>query len=217
MKKIAVILSGCGVFDGAEANEVILSLLAIEQQGASWHCFAPDKDQHHVLEHHSGSEQNESRNVMREAGRLVRGEISPLHELNANDYDALLVPGGFGVAKNLSNFAFKGKECELDETFKAATTAFAQQEKPAGYVCIAPALIPLIYGPGAKATLGHPDDPAVAAFTAMGGEHVSCPVDDFVLDQKRSLLSTPAYMLAESISDAQKGINRLVAKLVELA
>ncbi|WP_087023232.1 isoprenoid biosynthesis glyoxalase ElbB [Thaumasiovibrio subtropicus] len=217
MKKIAVILSGCGVFDGAECNEVILSLLAIEQQDAKWDCFAPDKTQHHVLNHHSGEEIAEPRNVMVEAGRLVRGSIAPLSTLDANDYDALLVPGGFGVAKNLSDFAFKGAECQLDPDFKRATKAFASAEKPAGYLCIAPALLPLIYGPGVKATLGNDDDEAVGAFTQLGGEHVACPVNDFVLDQSRRLLSSPAYMLAGSIKEAQTGISKLVEKLVALA
>ncbi|WP_413113120.1 isoprenoid biosynthesis glyoxalase ElbB [Thaumasiovibrio sp. DFM-14] len=217
MKKIAVILSGCGVFDGAEVNEVILSLLAIEQQGATWQAFAPDKPQFHVIEHHSGNEQQEQRNVLREAGRIVRGDILPLSQLLADDYDALLVPGGFGVAKNLSDFAFKGSACELDPDFKKAAKDFATNEKPAGYLCIAPALTPLIYGPGVKATLGRNDDDAVTAFSALGGEHVACPVDDYVLDQNRRLLTTPAYMLAESISEAQRGIQRLVGKLIELA
>ncbi len=217
MKNIAVILSGCGVYDGAESNEVLLSLLAIEQQGATWHCFAPDKPQFHVIEHHSGQEQPEQRNVLAEAGRLVRGQVRSLADLNPDEFDALLIPGGFGVAKNLSDFAIKGSDCSLDPEFKRITKAFANAEKPAGYLCIAPALIPLVYGPGAKATLGNDSDDAVAAFIKMGGEHVACPVDDFVLDQSRRLLSTPAFMLANNISQAQTGISRLVDKLVELA
>ncbi|KXF82515.1 isoprenoid biosynthesis glyoxalase ElbB [Enterovibrio coralii] len=216
MKKVAVILSGCGVYDGAEIHESVLSLLAIEQSGASWHCFAPDVEQHHVINHRAGEESTETRNVLDEAARIARGNIQPLTALNPADFDALLLPGGFGVAKNLSDFAVNGANMAVHDQVLEACTAFAKADKPAGYVCISPILIPSVYGPGAKGTIGTDPDTA-AAFNAMGGEHIDCPVDDFVLDQSRRVLSTPAYMLATSVSEAASGINKLVKKLVELA
>ncbi|NGN99681.1 isoprenoid biosynthesis glyoxalase ElbB [Grimontia sp. S25] len=216
MKKVAVILAGCGVYDGAEIHESVLSLLAIEQAGASWHCFAPDVDQHHVINHAAGEESGETRNVLVEAARIARGEVTPLSELNVNEFDALLLPGGFGVAKNLSTFATSDEEMEIEKEVLRVCKAFAIAEKPAGYVCISPVLIPKVYGPGAKGTIGN-DPQTAAAFNAMGGEHIDCPVDDFVLDQSRRLLSTPAYMLATSVSQANAGIAKLVSKLVELA
>ncbi|MDD1795668.1 isoprenoid biosynthesis glyoxalase ElbB [Enterovibrio makurazakiensis] len=216
MKKVAVILAGCGVYDGSEIQEVVLSLLAIEQAGASWHCFAPDEEQHHVINHHAGAPTSESRNTLQEAARICRGEISPITELDPNDFDALLLPGGFGVAKNLSDFAVNGTAMTVQEDVLHICKAFANAEKPAGYICISPILIPKVYGPGAKGTIGSDPDTA-AAFDAMGGEHIQCPVDDFVLDQSRRLLSTPAYMLATSVSEAASGINKLVAKLVDIA
>ena len=216
MKKIAVILSGSGVFDGAEIHESVLSLLAIEQEGASWHCFAPNMDQHHVINHLTGEEMAETRNVLTEAARIARGQIDDLATLDPSQYDALLLPGGFGAAKNLSDFAFKGQECTVHPEVKRVCQKFAEEEKPAGYLCIAPAMIPLIYGPGAKGTIGN--DPETAkVFTQMGGEHIKCPVSDYVLDQKRRLLTTPAYMLAGSISEAAEGINKLVKELVKIA
>lgn len=216
MKKVAVILAGCGVYDGAEIHESVLALLAIEQAGASWHCFAPDIQQHHVINHADGETSGETRNVLQEAARIARGDIKPLSALNVAEYDALLLPGGFGVAKNLSSFATAGGEMEIEEDVLRVCKAFANAEKPAGYVCISPVLIPKVYGPGAKGTIGN--DPQIAqAFNAMGGEHIDCPVDDFVLDQSRRLLSTPAYMLATSVSQAHAGISKLVTKLVELA
>ncbi|CZF81856.1 isoprenoid biosynthesis glyoxalase ElbB [Grimontia marina] len=216
MKKVAVILAGCGVYDGAEIHESVLSLLAIEQAGASWHCFAPDVDQHHVINHAAGEESGETRNVLVEAARIARGDVKPLSELNVNEFDALLLPGGFGVAKNLSTFATSDEEMEIEKEVLRVCKAFATAEKPAGYVCISPVLIPKVYGPGAKGTIGN-DPQTAAAFNAMGGEHIDCPVDDFVLDQSRRLLSTPAYMLATSVSQANAGISKLVSKLVELA
>ncbi|MBY5948598.1 isoprenoid biosynthesis glyoxalase ElbB [Photobacterium rosenbergii] len=216
MKKIAVILSGSGVFDGAEIHESVLALLAIEQEGASWHCFAPNMDQHHVINHLTGEEMAETRNVLTEAARIARGQIDDLASLDPSQYDALLLPGGFGAAKNLSDFAFKGSECTIHPEVKRVCQKFAEEEKPAGYLCIAPAMIPLIYGPGAKGTIGNDPDTA-KAFTLMGGEHIKCPVSDYVLDQKRRLLTTPAYMLAGSISEAAEGINKLVKELVKIA
>ncbi|MDD1783556.1 isoprenoid biosynthesis glyoxalase ElbB [Enterovibrio sp. ZSDZ35] len=216
MKKVAVILSGCGVYDGAEIHESVLSLLAIEQAGASWHCFAPDVTQHHVINHRAGEASDETRNVLDEAARIARGNIQPLANLNPDDFDALLLPGGFGVAKNLSDYALNGSDMAVHEQLLEACKAFARADKPAGYICISPILIPAVYGPGAKGTIGNDPDTA-AAFNAMGGEHIECPVDDFVFDQSRRLLSTPAYMLATTVSEAASGINKLVTKLVELA
>ncbi|OOF24748.1 isoprenoid biosynthesis protein ElbB [Salinivibrio proteolyticus] len=216
MKKVAVILSGCGVFDGAEIQEVVLSLLALEQNDAQWQCFAPDIDQHHVIDHRTGEAMNETRNVLTEASRIVRGEILPLTDLNVDHFDALLVPGGFGAAKNLSDFAYNGDPVQVNQEMFAVCQAFARAEKPAGYMCIAPIMIPQIYPKGVKGTIGNEPDIA-AAFNRMGGEHIECPVSDYVLDQRHHLLSTPAYMLATSVLDAAGGINRMVKKLVELA
>lgn len=216
MKKIAVILSGSGVYDGTEIHEAVLAMHAIEQQGASWHCFAPNITQHHVINHITGEEMPESRNVLIEAARIARGKIDDIATLNAADYDAVLLPGGFGAAKNLSDFAFAGAGCEVNPEVLRACQDFAREEKPAGFLCIAPALIPAIYGPGAKGTIGYDPDTA-HAFNRMGGEHINCPVDDYVLDQKRRILTTPAYMLAGSISEAASGIDKLVKELVKLA
>ncbi|WNJ97473.1 isoprenoid biosynthesis glyoxalase ElbB [Vibrio ruber] len=216
MKKIAVILSGCGVFDGAEIHESVLALLAIERQGASWYCFAPDIEQHHVVNHKTGDVTEEKRNVLTESARIARGQITDLSTINPGEYDALLLPGGFGAAKNLTDFAINGAECSINTHVASACRAFAQSGKPAGYLCIAPAIIPMIYEAGVRGTIGHDPDVA-AAFQALGGEHIDCPVDDIVYDERYNVLSTPAYMLAGSVSEAAAGIDKLVKKLVELA
>ncbi|WP_076588889.1 isoprenoid biosynthesis glyoxalase ElbB [Vibrio ostreicida] len=216
MKKIAVILSGSGVFDGAEIHEAVLALHAIEKQGASWHCFAPNIDQHHVINHLTGEDMAETRNVLTESARIARGNIEDLAHLNTNDYDALLLPGGFGAAKNLSNFALAGAECQINAEVATACRAFAAARKPAGYLCIAPALIPLVYPNGVQGTIGN-DLATAQGFTALGGEHIDCAVDEYVFDQEHRVLSTPAYMLAGSLTEAAAGIDKLVKKLVNLA
>ena len=214
-KKVAVILSGCGVYDGAEIHESVLTLLRLSQRGAQVQCFAPDMPQHHVINHLSGAEMAESRNVLVEAARICRGQIRDVAELDAADFDALLVPGGFGAAKNLCDFAIKGAECRIQPDVLKACQSFARAGKPAAYICIAPAMIPLIYGAGTLATIGN-DEGAANAIEAMGGSHLDCPVSEFVVDQERKVISTPAYMLAQNIVEAADGIEKTVKQLLAL-
>ncbi len=215
-KKVAVILSGCGVYDGAEIHESVLALLRLSQRGAEVQCFAPDIPQHHVINHLTGQESAESRNVLVEAARIARGKIRDVRELQAADYDALVIPGGFGAAKNLSDFAFRGASCAVQPDVLAAARGFAAAHKPVGLICIAPALAARIYGAGVQCTIGNDPDTA-ATLADMGAEHVECAVDDVVVDAQRKLVTTPAYMLAKSLAEAASGINKLVDRVLELA
>ncbi|MGI2910663.1 isoprenoid biosynthesis glyoxalase ElbB [Vibrio alginolyticus] len=216
MKKVAVILSGSGVYDGSEIHEAVLALCAIEKAGATWHCFAPNIDQLHVINHLTGDEMDETRNVLIESARIARGNIDDVAKLNVDEYDALLLPGGFGAAKNLTDFAVSGAECSINTHVAQACRAFANAKKPAGYLCISPVIIPMIYEQGVKGTVGN-DEAVSIAFNQMGGEHTTCPVEDIVFDEKHLVLSTPAYMLAENISQAASGIEKLVSKLIKIA
>ncbi|TMP31589.1 isoprenoid biosynthesis protein ElbB [Pseudoalteromonas rubra] len=216
MKQVAIILSGCGVFDGAEIHESVLTMLHLERLGASYQCFAPDVQQHHVINHLTGEEQDEQRNVRVEAARIARGEVADLATLDASAFDALILPGGFGVAKNLSDFAFKGAESSILETLKASCQAFNQLGKPIAYLCIAPALIGHIHPAGTLATIGN-DEATAQAVEALGASHVACGVSEIVVDDNHKVISTPAYMLAGSISEASSGIEKAVQKLLELA
>lgn len=214
-KKIAVILAGCGVYDGSEIHESVLTLLRLSQHGAQVQCFAPDIAQHHVINHLTGEEMAESRNVLVEAARIARGNVRDVRELLAADYDALLIPGGFGVAKNLSDFAFKGDAANVQPDVLAAAQAFARASKPIGLICIAPALAAAIYGNGVQCTIG--TDPDVSGvLNRMGAEHVNCGVADIVVDSAHKLVTTPAYMLANNIAEAAQGINTLVDEVLAL-
>lgn len=217
MKKIAVILSGCGVYDGAEIYESVLTLLQLAERGVDYQCMAPNIDQMHVVNHLTGEEaEGESRNVLVEAARLARGEIIDLATAKAEDYDALIIPGGFGAAKNLSDFAVKGPECQVNEDVLSFTQAVHKAGKPVGLICIAPAMTPLIFGEGATCTIGTDADTA-AAIEAMGGKHQNCGVSEVVFDKERKIVTTPAYMLAGSITEAASGIRKLVDQVVDLA
>ena len=216
-KRVAVILSGCGVYDGAEIHESVITLLRLDQRGAQVQCFAPNIAQMHVINHLTGEEMPESRNVLTEAARIARGDVADVRELQVDKFDALILPGGFGVAKNLSNFAVEGAGCSVQPDVLAAAQAFAQADKPIGLICISPALATKIFGEGVSCTLGAEDDPAAEALVAMGGKHVECAVEDIVEDEKHKLVTTPAYMLAQSIAEAASGINKLVDRVLELA
>jgi len=215
-KKVAVILAGCGVFDGAEIFESTLTLLHLDHHGTETTCFAPDIDQHHVIDHRSGEPMNETRNVLTEASRINRGNVKPLQEANANDFDAIIVPGGFGVAKNLSDFAFRSGECDVYEPFAELIRSFHEQRKPIGMICIAPVLLPKILGKGVSCTIGH-DAATSGEVDSMGGVHIGCNVDGIVVDFEHKVVTTPAYMEAKRISEAEKGIAALVEKVISLS
>lgn len=217
MAKVAVVLHGCGVFDGTEINEAVLTLLCLEQQGASYQCFAPDRDQMHVINHLTGEPmEGESRNILVESARIARGEVKPLADAGAEAFDALIVPGGFGAAKNLCDFAVAGAEMQVQEDFLALARAFHEKGKPIGLICIAPVMAAAICGEGTRCTIGN--DPDVAsAIAGMGGEHVECPVTEARVDADKKMVTTPAYMLAGKVSEAYAGIGDCVKQVLALA
>lgn len=220
MAKVGVVLSGCGVFDGAEIHESVATILALDRADAEIVFMAPDVDQMHVIDHIKGSPaEGETRNVRVEAGRIARGEVNTVNEIKASDIDALIFPGGFGAAKNLCDFAVKGAECSVDPDIAKLVLEMHAAKKPVGFLCISPALAAKIYEdagiPGVKLTIGK--DPGTAdAIRAMGAEHVECEVGDCVVDLDHKVVSTPAYMLAQRISEAADGIEKTVKKVLDL-
>lgn len=216
MKTVGVVLSGCGVFDGAEIHESVLTILALDRAGARVAFFAPDKPQLHVINHLTGEESTEQRNVLVESARIARGLITPLSSANPEELDALIVPGGFGAAKNLSDFAINGSECVIDPDLVKLTQSMHKANKPIGFMCISPVMLPKLLGLSVRLTIGNDPD-TIEAIEIMGGEHVICPADDVVVDAENKVVTTPAYMSAKSISEAAKGIDKLVAKVLDLA
>ncbi|MBK5071523.1 isoprenoid biosynthesis glyoxalase ElbB [Budviciaceae bacterium CWB-B4] len=216
MKRVAVVLSGCGFLDGAEINESVLTLLALDRADAEVTCFAPDQPQSDVINHFTGQPATESRNVLTESARIARGKIQPLSQADAALFDALIVPGGFGAAKNLSNFASRGAECEINQDLTRLVKAMHSAGKPMGFICIAPVLLPKMLGVPVRLTIGNDIDTAEVV-DAMGGEHITCPVDDIVVDEEQKVVTTPAYMLAQRISEAAQGIEKLVARVLVLS
>lgn len=216
MKQVAVILSGSGVFDGAELHEAVLTLLAIELEGATYQCFAPDVEQLHVVNHLTGDvAEDESRNVLVESARIARGDIKPVSECDVNAFDTLILPGGFGAAKNLCTFAVDGDACTFNEDVLEVCRAFASAKKPAAYACIAPALAAKVYGNNVKLTIGN-DESTASGLNALGAMHVNCNVDEVVIDNEAKLVTTPAYMLAQSITEAHRSISKMVKTVLSM-
>ncbi len=219
MKKVGVILSGCGVYDGAEIHESVITLLAIDQMDAESLCMAPNINQMHVINHLTGSAmEGENRNVLVESARIARGKVRDIREITANDFDALIIPGGFGAAKNLCDFAVKGTDCTIDPEVKRLVSETISARKPLGAICISPALLAAICKDSPvkpEITIGSDTDTA-NAINAMGSTHVVCQVREFVVDRKNKIVTTPAYMLAERISEAAEGIEKLVREVIGL-
>ena len=219
MKKIGVVLSGCGVYDGAEIHESVITLLAIDRAGAQAVCMAPNVDQMHVVNHLTGEESaGEKRNVLVEAARIARGEIKDISTVKADDIDALVFPGGFGAAKNLSSFAVKGENCDVHPEVVRRVKEFAAKQKPQAVLCIAPAMMAKIYEDAPKKpvlTIGN-DKETSGKIEIMGSRHQDCAANDFVLDAENKIVSTPAYMLGQNISEVAEGIEKTINELIKL-
>ena len=214
MKKIAVILSGCGVYDGSEVYESVLTLLHIAKIGASSHGFAPNKMMHHVVDHANQKVvSNERRDIMTESARINRGPVMDLANFNADNFDALIIPGGFGVVKNLCTFLEDGVNMTIDKDLYKAVNAMREAGKPCGFICIAPVMIPNLFGSGTKCTVGNDPD-VISEIEKMGGVHINCAVDDIVIDKDKKVISTPGFMLASSIDELEVGIEKMVAAII---
>lgn len=212
-------LSGCGFLDGAEIHESVFTLLELDRKGATIVCCAPNVEVKQVIDHETRQPAGETRNVLKEAARIARCEISDVAKVRAADLDALVMPGGFGAAKNLCSFADDGPECIVDPGVEKLVGDMLEQKKPIGAICIAPALLARIAGErGVKAKLTIGNDQATAgAIAATGCVHEECPVTQFSVDEENRIVSTPAYMLGPGPAAVHEGVRKMVDKLLEMA
>ncbi|GAB6907653.1 isoprenoid biosynthesis protein with amidotransferase-like domain [Desulfosarcina cetonica] len=216
-KKVGVLLSGCGVFDGAEIHEAVLTLLYIDQLGAEAVCMAPNINQAQVINHLTQAETDETRNVLVESARIARGEIQNLAEVTADQIDALILPGGFGAAKNLSEFAFKGPQGAVNGQVKDLLLAMLAAGKPVGALCIAPATVGMALSEKSPLLTVGSEEGVIGALAAIGVKHQLCTVDEIAVDEANKIVTTPAYMLGPGIKDVAIGIGKLVQKVLEMA
>lgn len=215
-KKFAVVLSGCGYLDGSEITEAVSLLIALYQNGAQVKCFAPDVEIS-AMDHLAKKPSAEKKNALTEAARIARSDIQPLNALQEKDFDVVVFPGGFGAAKNLSDWAQKGAQCNVLPEIEKIILAFHRESKPIGAICIAPALIARVLGPkGVSVTIGN-DKETAAEIEKTGAIHVDCPVDDYITDREHKIVTTPAYMYETTPDKVFKGIFGLARELVEWA
>lgn len=225
-KNIAVLLAGSGVYDGSEIHEAVLTLLALDEAGATYQCVAPDKPQFHVINHLTGEPMSESRNVLLESARIARGKVKALKDMKASDFDALIIPGGFGAAKNLNEWAIKGPDGAIDPEVKAFILDFMRLNKPIGAMCMGPTVVAQAlagsdYHP--QLTVGSTAAPSpydIAAISAgmerMGSKAVMRTVQQIEVDVTHKIVTAPCYMMEARISDIRLNTNQLVDALLKL-
>ncbi len=219
MVKVGVVLSGCGVFDGSEIHESVLTLLALDKLGATAVCLAPAIDQAHVVNHRTGKVTEDVRNVLDESARIARGKVTDISKVKVSDLDALILPGGFGAAKNLCNFAAAGSKARVDPGVARLVRDMHKAKKPIAALCIAPTVLAAALRDERahpKMTIGS-DEKTATLLEEMGAKHVVCPVDEFRVDEESRLITSPAYMYDARISEVATGIERTVRELVRLA
>lgn len=213
-KKFAIVLSGCGVYDGSEIHEATLTLLAISKLGGEYEIFAPDMEQHHVINHLNGEVMNEKRNVLVESARIARGKIKPLNTFKASEFDVLIFPGGFGAAKNLSTYAFDGDHMKVIPEVEKAIIDMAKHNKPIGALCISPLILAKVLG-NISLTIGT-DATTAAHLEKMGSKHVSTNHGEIAIDTENKIVTTPCYMLESSIAQVYEGIENAVRALIKM-
>ncbi len=216
-KKVGVVLSGCGVYDGSEIHEATLTLLALDQAGAQITCLAPDVNQFHVIDHLTGNETGEQRNVRMEAARIARGDVLSMSNSSPDDFDALIFPGGYGAAKNLFTFAIDGVDGTVNADVERFILTMHAKGKPQGFICITPVIAAKVLGEHQPELTIGTDEGTAAAIVKMGGRHIIKAVDEIAIDERNMLVSTPAYMLGPSIAHVAKGITKLVQAVLDMA
>jgi len=213
-KKIAVILSGCGNKDGAEIHESVMTLWAIHKHGADYQCFAPNIRQHHVLNFITDKEMAEERNVLVESARIARGDIKDLANFDPTQYDALIIPGGLGAAKNLSTYAFAGSDCEVNEELATAIRAMKNLNKPIGALCIAPVLLAKVLG-DITVTIGS-DQTTIENLGKMGASHTKTDHGEVAIDRANKIVTTPCYMLNARVDQIGDGAENVIKAILAM-
>ena len=216
MYKIGVLLSGCGVMDGSEIHEAVITMLAIDKSGMSYTCIAPDKEQSQVINHITNKPLNEKRNMLVESARIARGNIQDIKTVSPKDIDAVIIPGGYGAACNLSSFAYDGVNAKVMPEVEGFLLEAHRLKKPIGAICIAPNIIAKILGnKKVELTIGN-DTETANKLEQMGAKHLNKEASEVVIDNKNLIVTTPAYMLAKSLKEVEAGINSLVKAVKEL-
>jgi enhancing lycopene biosynthesis protein 2 len=224
--KIGVLLSGCGVYDGAEIQETVFALLAIEELGAEAICLSVNKNQHHVVNHLTGEEMPESRNMLVEAARIARGAVHDISTFDNTQIDALVIPGGFGSAKNFTTWAFEGPNGSILPEIKELIQQCISDKKPIAALCVSPVIVGLALNQSdlqATMTLGTDKEKSpyeINAFSSglsqTGVQVEMKTIREIALDEKLKIVSAPCYMMDASIVEIRTNIQQAMQALIQL-
>ncbi|MDY0132907.1 MAG: isoprenoid biosynthesis glyoxalase ElbB [Desulforegulaceae bacterium] len=216
MKSIGIILSGCGVNDGTEVHEAVITMLCLDQKNADISYFAPDINQANVINHSNQELMSESRNIKIESARISRGNIKDIKSADSDKLDALILPGGAGAIKNFSKIFDNPASPEINQDVSNLVKKMHSKKKPIGSICISPLLIAAILGNfNPELTIGN-DINTAQMIEKFGGVHKNCSFDSIITDEKNLLVSTPAYMVSTGPAQVYQGISKLVDKIFEL-
>jgi enhancing lycopene biosynthesis protein 2 len=225
--KVGVLLAGCGVYDGSEIQEAVFTLLALDENGAEAICMAPDINQHHVINHLNGNEQNETRNVLTESARIARGNIVPLDSVNVNDLDALVIPGGFGAAKNLNKWAFSGPDGSIVPEVAGLIQNMLAAKKPVAGLCMGPTVIAKALqnsGMNAKLSVGTTSEPSpydIAGISAgmnqIGATATMKSIREIEVDHQLGIVTAPCYMMEATVKEVRNNIKQAIDQLIVMA
>lgn len=226
MKKIGIILSGCGVYDGSEIQEAVFTMLSIARHGAGYVCYAPNTNQHHVVNHITGQEMTETRNTLVEAARIARGEIKDLAQFSSDDIDGLVIPGGFGAAKNLTQWAFSGPKGEIHPEVKRAINECVMHNKPVAGLCMGPTVIAKALegtSVNAQLTVGTTAEKSPYEIQAIsdgmnsiGASAVMKSIREVSVDQKNKIVTAPCYMMEAGITEVHDNIEMAISELMKM-
>lgn len=224
--QIGILLSGCGVYDGAEIQEAVLSMLAIQEAGHTYQCIGINANQHHVVNHLTGAEMPESRNMLTEAARIARGSITEIQEVKVTDFDALLIPGGFGSAKNLTSWAFDGPQGSILPSVKKLILEFHAAGLPIVALCVSPVVLAKAFEKSEtklQLTLGTDSEPTPydindmnAGLVATGAEAIKKTIREIQIDSHNKIISAPCYMMETDIASIYRNVKQTIAALQEL-
>jgi enhancing lycopene biosynthesis protein 2 len=224
--KIGVLLSGCGVYDGAEIHESVLTLLAIEEMGGEAVCIGINRPQHHVIDHTSGEEMDESRIMLKEAARIARGAIKDIKDVAPADIDALVIPGGFGSAKNLTTWAFAGPDGEILPEVKLLIVNLVNIGKPIAALCVSPVVVAKALEGStihANMTIGSNTAPSpydidgfVGGLEATGATTAMKTKSEINIDTTNKIVTAPCYMMDTDLVTLRKNISDSINALKNL-
>lgn len=202
--RIALFLSGSGYLDGSEITEATSLIIALSKYGIAVDFFAPNRNQSDVVNHNTNQESSESRNILIESARITRGNVLPLDEFNAELYNAVVLPGGFGAVKNFTTFLQDGHNAQLHSDIKKALENAIFHKLWIVGICAAPLVIALALRDlnieNSTISFGDQNNSVdfINALNHWKIKHAETKIDEHHIDYHNKLITSGAYMFHDA-------------------